>query len=225
MSQENTFDVLDEAVANTQQKEVVGDVKEIVQEVVNSVVDNVVVKEEVDKDSYGGYTGQCKWFNDKLGFGFITICEGPEKGKDIFVHHSGIKPLNSNYRTLKKGEYINFNVIDGMNGLQAVDVTGIRGGPLMCDHVTGKRVVMPGGMQMPMQQPMMPVPNGGGKYNNAINNGPTQWQTVSGKKPMRPVAGYVKPVNNGGANPVNGKPVTGKRYPPNNRPYKRTNSA
>lgn len=224
MSQENTFDVLDEAVDITQQKEAVNEVKEVVQEVVNSVVDNVVVKEEVDKDSYGGYTGQCKWFNDKLGFGFITICEGPEKGKDIFVHHSGIKPLNSNYRTLKKGEYINFNVIDGMNGLQAVDVTGIRGGPLMCDHVTGKRVVMPGGgvqMQMPMQPPMMSlsVQNGGGKY---VNNGSSQWQTVIGKKPMRPVAGYVKPVN---AGPSNGKPAPGKRYPPNNRPYKRTNSA
>ena len=84
-----------------------------------------------------------EWFNDKLGYGFITICDGNDKGKDIFVHHSGIKPLNSNYKTLRKGEYIQFNIINGMNGLQAVDVTGIKGGPLMCDYVANKRVMGP----------------------------------------------------------------------------------
>lgn len=105
--------------------------------------DNMVLEEFVDKDSFGQYTGSTKWFNDKLGYGFITICDGDEKGKDIFVHHSGINPLNSNYKTLRKGEYIQFNIISGMNGLQAVDVTGIKGGPLMCDYVTTKRVPPP----------------------------------------------------------------------------------
>jgi CspA family cold shock protein len=105
--------------------------------------DNVVLDEVVDKENFGLYTGSTKWFNDKLGYGFITICDGDEKGKDIFVHHSGIKPLNSNYKTLRKGEYIQFNIINGMNGLQAVDVTGIKGGPLMCDYVTTKRAPPP----------------------------------------------------------------------------------
>ena len=102
-----------------------------------------VLEEVAEKETCGLYTGHTKWFNDKLGYGFITICDGDEKGKDIFVHHSGVKPLNSNYKTLRKGEYIQFNIIDGMNGLQAVDVTGIKGGPLMCDYVTSKRVVPP----------------------------------------------------------------------------------
>ena len=96
-----------------------------------------VLTEITDKDHKGSYTGQCKWFNDKLGYGFITICDGADKGKDIFTHHSGIKPLNSNYKTLKKGEYINFNIVQGVNGLQAVDITGICGGPLMCDIIHG----------------------------------------------------------------------------------------
>ncbi len=99
----------------------------------------VVVEEEVNTPTVGKYVGQCKWFNDLLGYGFVTVCDGNDKGKDIFVHHSGIMPLNSNYRTLKKGEYLNFNIIDGMNGLQAVDVTGISGGPLMCDFVSVTR--------------------------------------------------------------------------------------
>ena len=100
----------------------------------------IVLEEVSDKEAIGNTIGTCKWFNDKLGFGFITICDGNDKGKDIFVHHSGINPLNSNYRTLKKGEYINFNIMTGLNGLQAVDVTGIHGGPLMCDHIIGKKI-------------------------------------------------------------------------------------
>lgn len=102
----------------------------------DKVEDCVVVEEENGTKKVGKYVGQCKWFNDSLGYGFVTVCDGEDKGKDIFVHHSGIMPLNSNYRTLKKGEYLNFDIINGLNGLQAVHVTGIQGGPLMCDFVT-----------------------------------------------------------------------------------------
>ena len=93
----------------------------------------VLVEEETDADAVGTHVGQCKWFNDRLGYGFITVQTGADKGKDVFVHHSGIRPLNSNYKTLAKGEYVNFNVIAGNNGYQAVNVTGINGGTLMCD--------------------------------------------------------------------------------------------
>ena len=44
-----------------------------------------VVMEVKEVEVVGKYTGQCKWFNDKLGYGFVTICDGDEKGKDIFV--------------------------------------------------------------------------------------------------------------------------------------------
>ena len=103
----------------------------------------LVVNELNDEVPVGEFVGQCKWFNDKLGYGFITIQAGKDKGKDIFVHHSGIKPLNSNYKTLKKGEYVNFNIITGDNGLQAVDVTGINGGSLMCDVLPATKLVPP----------------------------------------------------------------------------------
>jgi CspA family cold shock protein len=100
---------------------------------------HVVIDVVEEGPSHGQYIGQCKWFNDLLGYGFLTICVGAESGKDIFVHHTGIKPLNSNYRTLKKGEYLSFNIVSGVNGLQATDVTGINGGPLMCDFVSTTR--------------------------------------------------------------------------------------
>lgn len=82
---------------------------------------------------HGEHTGQCKWWSNRLNYGFITIMGPTDKGVDIFCHHTGIKPLNSKYRTLRKGEYCNFDIIDGAKGRQATRVTGIGGGPLMCD--------------------------------------------------------------------------------------------
>lgn len=121
-----------------------------------------VVKEVRDVIVIGEYLGQCKWFNDRLGYGFLTVQKGEKKGTDIFVHHSGIKPLNSNYKTLHKAEYVNFNITNGENGLQAVDVTGVDGGALMCDLVPARKTT-------PNRLPVAPltvspaiVPPGGG---------------------------------------------------------------
>ena len=103
----------------------------------------VILDEIVDWNPIvGEYFGHVKWFNDRLGYGFCTICNGPDKGRDIFVHHSGIRPLNSNYKSLRKGEYINFNLTNGHNGMQAVDVTGVHGGPLMCDVIPFRRPIL-----------------------------------------------------------------------------------
>ena len=132
----------------------------------------VILSEVKETDGAGKYIGQTKWFNDKLGYGFVTICNGDDKGKDIFVHHSGIKPLNSNYKTLKKGEYIQFNIINGMNGLQAVDVTGINAGPLMCDFVTTKRSSSP---ERSQSSPVPMRPSG-------LTPRTGDWQTVPNRK-------------------------------------------
>lgn len=138
-----------------------------------------ILNEVVESTNEGSVIGQVKWFSDKLGYGFVTINEGTDKGKDIFVHHSGIKPANSNYKTLRKGEYVNFNIVKGINGLQGVDITGINGGPLMCDIVMGSRK-MDG-----------PPPT--------VNTHPGDWQTVSrrpfvpkGTKPVKNTAKYNK---------------------------------
>ena len=95
-----------------------------------------VVDEVKNNKKCGEYTGCCKWFSRSYGFGFITVTsEGEHQNKDIFVHHTGIKPLNSSFRTLTTGEYINFDVVSSDKGLQAVSVTGIGGGALMCDRI------------------------------------------------------------------------------------------
>ena len=82
------------------------------------------------------YTGRVKWFNNKSGFGFITQCEGEQNEKDIFVHWSSIKVENSQYKYLVQGEYVDFNLMKPERGdheYHAIEVSGVKGGKLMCE--------------------------------------------------------------------------------------------
>lgn len=91
----------------------------------------------------GIHTGQVKWFNRRRGYGFIKIIQSRESeedstesfiGKDVFVHQSHIKPQKSTYRSLEQNEYVELGLsVDDKNVTQAVNVTGILGGSLLCD--------------------------------------------------------------------------------------------
>ena len=81
----------------------------------------------------GTELGQVKWFDNKLGYGFVTVLTNTHKGKDIFVHQTNICPLETEYRTLSKGEYISLNVSED-DKVQAMNVTGVLGGSLRCDE-------------------------------------------------------------------------------------------
>ena len=84
-------------------------------------------------ENRGTLLGCVKWFNNKEGYGFVTIVsDGDSNGQDIFAHQSNIYPVTCGYRTLRAGEYISLNLSDEERP-QAVDVTGVNGGPLMCD--------------------------------------------------------------------------------------------
>ena len=60
--------------------------------------------------SAGKALGQVKWFNNKSGFGFITVMNGDHNGKDIFVHHSDLLVGEEQYRYLVTGEYVEFKL-------------------------------------------------------------------------------------------------------------------
>jgi CspA family cold shock protein len=80
--------------------------------------------------------GRVKWFNNKAGYGFVTITDGDKSGSDIFVHHSSINVSNQQYKYLVQGEYIEFNLINVENSThecQAANVSGIKSGKLMCE--------------------------------------------------------------------------------------------
>ena len=81
-------------------------------------------------------TGRVKWFNNKAGYGFITVTDGSQSGSDIFVHHSSIGVASQQYKYLVQGEYVDFNMSSTQGGaheFQSTNVLGIKGGKLMCE--------------------------------------------------------------------------------------------
>ena len=80
--------------------------------------------------------GRVKWFNNKAGYGFVTVSSGDHEGEDVFVHHSAINVSQEQYRYLIQGEYVEFklcSVSDSTHKWQAGSVHGINGGKLMCE--------------------------------------------------------------------------------------------
>jgi len=80
--------------------------------------------------------GRVKWFNNKTGYGFITISDGEKSGSDIFAHHSSIYVDNSQYKYLVQGEYVEFELLKPTTGpheFHACNISGIKGGKLLCE--------------------------------------------------------------------------------------------
>lgn len=87
-------------------------------------------------------TGRVKWFNNRAGFGFVTVLEGEKKDEDIFVHHSGIVVNSEQYKYLVQGEYVSFALRESDNQehpYQAGDVKGVFSGWLMCETRNANR--------------------------------------------------------------------------------------
>lgn len=84
----------------------------------------------------GEFTGEVKWFNNRRGYGFLRIVSGDRTNEDVFVHQSYVCPQTSEYRALYQGEYVSFNIKEATETerSQAIDVTGVGGGPLQCDQ-------------------------------------------------------------------------------------------
>ena len=60
--------------------------------------------------------GKVKWFDSKLGYGFI---KNEELG-DVFVHHTAIE--GDGFKTLRRGEEVQYEIIKHEKGPQATKV-------------------------------------------------------------------------------------------------------
>ena len=61
--------------------------------------------------------GIVKWFSNTKGYGFISPEQG---GDDIFAHFSSI--TMDGYKTLKKGQKVEFECTQGPKGLHATSI-------------------------------------------------------------------------------------------------------
>lgn len=82
-------------------------------------------------------TGCVKWFNNKAGYGFLSVVGGDsDSPQDVFVHHSAIQVDKDQYKYLVQGEYVEFALSateGGEHKWQASDIRGPNGGRLMCE--------------------------------------------------------------------------------------------
>ena len=62
-------------------------------------------------------SGKVKWFNNAKGYGFI-LADG--RDEDLFAHYSAIQ--GDGYKTLKAGQPVSFEILQGPKGLHAVNI-------------------------------------------------------------------------------------------------------
>ena len=62
-------------------------------------------------------SGRVKWFNNAKGYGFILPDDG---GADLFAHYTSIEM--EGYKTLKAGQAVDFDIINGDKGSHAVKI-------------------------------------------------------------------------------------------------------
>jgi cold shock protein len=81
---------------------------------------NDATAKQVRRITVAQYKGQVKWFNNAKGYGFL----GRDDGADVFVHYSSIQL--DGYKSLKEGDPVEFDIIQGSKGPQADQVIRLK---------------------------------------------------------------------------------------------------
>lgn len=106
-------------------------------------------------------TGTVKWFNVKCGYGFINRNDTKE---DVFVHQTAV--VNNNpkkaVRSVGDGEIVQFDVVEGEKGHEAVNVTGPEGAPVKGSPYAADKRRTGGGYSTWYYSPRVPIQRRGG---------------------------------------------------------------
>ena len=86
----------------------------------------------------GRRIGWVKFFSVTRGYGFVTDTQTTQ---DAFVHFSSLQRRSPGWRGLYKGEYVSYTPQMAEGRLAALDVTGVNGGPLLCEASSVETVV------------------------------------------------------------------------------------
>ena len=141
--------------------------------------------------------GRVKWFNNKAGYGFLTVSSGEAEGTDVFVHHTAICVSNEQFKYLVEGEYVEFVCgaasDSSKHKFQASDVRGVSGGKLMCETRNQARSARTQdgenagtGDRVRTRKPRAPQSRGGGPKVRSIpdtEDGNVEWLLVRRKRP------------------------------------------
>lgn len=79
-----------------------------------------LTEQDEESTTLAQYRGVVKWFNNAKGYGFL----GREGGPDVFVHYSSIQI--DGYKSLKEGDEVEFDIIQGSKGPQADQVVRLK---------------------------------------------------------------------------------------------------
>jgi cold shock CspA family protein len=153
------------------------------------------------------FIGQVKWFNNRAGYGFITMTDESGTEKDVFTHYSTIKMEQSQYKYLVQGEYVEFELTTSTNKgheFQATNVTGIKGGSLMCETRQQNRIQAP----RVQQESRTPRTN----YRRGPRREPREPRS---NEPEKDEDGFEKVRSKRGPKELNNEPTT---EPPSNTP-------
>ena len=73
-------------------------------------------------------TGKVKWYDEEKGFGFIS----GDDGEDVFLHANALPEGTS---TLKGGTRVDYGIVEGRRGAQALSVTVLDAPPSVAKNL------------------------------------------------------------------------------------------
>ena len=161
-----------------------------------SETDDINDKTTTPADPVSRLTGRVKWFNNKTGFGFITALtesDSVKKDSDVFVHHSAVKVSQEQYRYLVQGEYVEFvlskltasseaDAAASKHEFQAVDVSGVKGGKLICETRWESRSTSGSGAGFSAAGSGSSGASRFSRSNEGSGAGSSEWTTVGGPR-------------------------------------------